>query len=208
MEDVEQSDYFSKISNREVDSIKLSQDIWVQTFGEYSHYSGVRALGVQIYENNNEIIYFQTMDMNLGVSISYSHLNNKAMKSLLSIHESHSITAHSVSLALGYDIFYSDKLGFALGLGSSYLLTTWKNVEFNTSGKFNKFMPSVTLSMVIAPFSFNYPTPTVVGFWVVMKGLYHPTIYNIDVEGQTTLDNWQLTYQPSIGLVFHFPLRP
>ena len=190
------------------DSIKLSQDIWVQTFGKLPTWNGLRALGFQIYENNNEIIYYQTMDKNLGVSISYSHLNNKAMKSLLSIHESHSITAHSVSLALGYDIFYSDKLGFALGLGSSYLLTTWKNVEFNTSGKFNKFMPSVTLSMVIAPFSFNYPTPTVVGFWVVMKGLYHPTIYNIDVEGQTTLDNWQLTYQPSIGLVFHFPLRP
>ena len=80
---------------------------------------------------------------------------------------------------------------------------SWKDIERNISGDFNKIVPATNLVIAVSPFQFEKPFPMFVSVSLSIHGLLIPNSY-IETDGIITFADLQIKFLP--GFLFHFSL--
>ena len=172
---------------------------WFEKYG----YEG-RSIGFVALEDMYQIGIVEDLNEDWLFSIMYSHLGNKSIKNIITLHNSHSAKANALSVNLAYKYFLTERIVPFITGGAVYMMTSWEDTVQKTSGDKNVILFSGGSAVGVSLYQFEHPFPIFVGMQIGIMGAYLPMSYEFD-EGIVTLDDWQIRFLPQFAFSIGIP---
>ncbi len=108
-------------------------------------------------------------------------------------------------MGLSRTYYFTNNVFFHIGGVASYMTISWKDIEQNISGDFNKIVPATNLGIGVNMFQFEKPFPISVVVTVDIHALLIPKSYS-ETDGILTFDDLQIKFLPAFVFAFQTPL--
>jgi len=185
------------------DDIAAEKDIdgtksWYEKYGHKE-----QGIVFMVLEETYQIGYTRNLNENWVYFFGYAHVGNNIIKKVIITEDSHSANANYYLMGLSRTYHFTDNVYFHIGGVASYMTISWKDIEQNKSGDFNKIVPATNLGIAVSPYQFEKPFPMSLVVSVDIHVLLVPTSYS-ETDGILTFADLQIKILP--GFLFHFGL--
>jgi hypothetical protein len=185
------------------DDIVVEKDIdgtksWYEKYGHKE-----QGIVFMVLEETYQIGYTRNLNENWVYFFGYAHVGNNIIKKVIITEDSHSANANYYLMGLSRTYHFTDNVYFHIGGVASYMTISWKDIEQNKSGDFNKIVPATNLGIAVSPYQFEKPFPMSLVVSVDIHALLIPTSYSV-TDGILTFTDLQIKFLP--GFLFHFGL--
>ena len=187
------------------DDIVVEKDIdgtksWYEKYGHKE-----QGIVFMVLEETYQIGYTRNLNENWVYFFGYAHVGNNIIKKITIIENSHSASANHYLMGLSRTYHFTDNVYFHIGGVASYMTISWKDIEQNKSGDFNKIVPATNLGISVNMFQFEkyFPMSVVVTFDI--HALLIPKSYS-ETDGILTFDDLQIKFLSGFVFCFQTPL--
>ena len=143
------------------------------------------------------------MSIAIGTDKAVSPLNTYGATKLLM--EKLFVTANNYLMGLIRYYILTDNMYFHIGGVADYMTISWKDIDRNISGNFNKIVPGTNFGIAVSPFQFEKPFPISVVAIFDIHAILIPNSYS-ETDGIITFADLQIKLLPGFLFQFSLPL--
>jgi len=202
--DLEPSELEGLKSQKSSDDDTIVKNAVDGTKSYYEKYDyGTHGITLLVLEDTYQIGYSRILNENWMYIFGYAHIGNNVLKKVISTETSHTVTANNYLMGLIRYYILTDNMYFHIGGVADYMTISWKDIDRNISGNFNKIVPGTNFGIAVSPFQIENPFPMSLIVSFDINSIIIPKSYS-ETDGIIMFDDLQIKFLP--GLIFHIGL--